>query len=89
MKGSLWRKNTAAAQFKSLWYFSNRKVNAFIYGPKKAVLDDPQAWQIGNYGRFSENAGEHIRPAYVQRPGLGRLAIVNFRSSGKPCAICG
>ena len=35
-------------------------------------------WQIGNYGRFRGNAGEHIRLEYVPRAGLGRLAVVNF-----------
>jgi hypothetical protein len=39
MKGSLWRKNAASAQFNGVWYFSNSRVNALIYRPKKAVLE--------------------------------------------------
>jgi hypothetical protein len=55
MKGSLWSKNAAAAQFSSLWLFSNKKVNTFIYSPKTAVFDSAWPWQISNYDKFSRN----------------------------------
>jgi hypothetical protein len=74
MKGSLWRKNAAAAQFRGLWHFGNRRVNVFIYRCKMAVLDRASPWQIGNYGRFSrKQRGTHSSRIRL-RAGLGRLA---------------
>jgi hypothetical protein len=61
MKGSLWSKNAAAAQFRGLWHFSNNKVNTFIYSPKTALFDGARLWQIGNFGKFSRNnMGTHL-----------------------------
>jgi len=65
MKGSLWSKNAAAAQFGGLWHFSNKKVNTFIYGPKTAVSTVRGCGRLATLGNSLVSKGKHNCPEDV------------------------
>src|SRR6185436_18398180 len=78
MKGSLWREIAASSQFKGLWYFCNKHVNALILCLIMGVSELIQAWQIGNYGRFSPKCRRTDPP---------RIRTPSWIGATRPCQL--